>query len=164
MNNLVISLYLRLTKRRLSNQYQLIKQVLGHGNAIPGWFDMKPVSNVLDIAAGTLVWTFDLLSMSEVRDRSNQSSPNPITLYACDITDSKFPTKEKLESHGIQTFLQDITRPFPIEFKEKFDLIHMSYVRFSLTEEGWRRTLENIYEILSWSFLDIKDHITYFYH
>lgn len=134
---------------RLSDQHQLMKKVLDREKAVPEWLDLNGVSNVLDIAAGTLVWTFDLLSMPEVRDRSNPSSPNPISLYACDITDAKFPTKEKLESLPIQTFLQDVTNPFLAEFKEKFDLIHMSFVRFSLTEEGWKRALENIYEILS---------------
>ena len=77
------------------------------------------------------------------------SSPNPIHLYACDITDEKFPTRDEQESLGINTFLQDVTKPFPESMTGKFDLIHMANVRFSLNEEGWKNALLNIREILS---------------
>ncbi|TFK40377.1 hypothetical protein BDQ12DRAFT_680854 [Crucibulum laeve] len=135
---------------RLQNQYNLAKDVMGHASAVPEWIKLSEITNVMDVAAGTLVWTFDLIGSPAVRERLNpsESAPDRINLYACDITDAKFPPKEQLDSMGIKTFLQDITKPFPEKFKGTFDLIHMGLVRISLTSEGWKKALKNIYEIL----------------
>lgn len=51
---------------RLSSQYSLTKKVSDRTSAVPHSVDLAGVSEVLDVAAGTLVWTLGFASMMEV--------------------------------------------------------------------------------------------------
>lgn len=50
---------------------------------------------------------------------------------------------------GIQTFQQDVTKPFPEAMYGTFDLVHLSLVVLALTKEGWEKALENCRNLLS---------------
>jgi hypothetical protein len=120
---------------------------------LPQGVELGTASKVLDVGAGTLVWTLDVASLPEVKNRLAPPVTNGIRLYACDITDEKFPPSHGLESLGITTFVHDVTKPFPEGFKDNFDLVHMRLLCSALSEEGWRKSLKHIHDVLSTSAL-----------
>ena len=114
--------------------------------------DVSRLSNVLDVAAGTCAWTFDLASLPGVSERLAEGVENRVRLYACDIDTRFFPEKSLTDRLGITTFQQDATEPFPEDLRGKFDLVHVSFLFMCLTKEGWQKTLRHFYDVLSMSF------------
>ena len=126
---------------RLTTQYGLLKARLGRSSPVPPEIDLSSVKRILDVAAGNCVWILDVANQDEIkRSVRNYTSTSTlgdsnininrerhdVELYACDIDLGKFPQKEVTDIHGIKTFTHDLTKPFPDNMKEKFDLIHMS--------------------------------------
>jgi SAM-dependent methyltransferase len=118
---------------------------------VPLFIDLSKVSKILDAAAGTLVWSLEVAQQTDVRKRLHDAS-HPIRIYACDITLEKFPPSNITDPLHIETFLQDITKPFPNHMLETFDLINMKLLVLALTESGWQKALSNVYRLLSTSF------------
>lgn len=143
---------------RLTSQYLMTKKILGRTSPLPSCIDINSVSNVLDIAAGTCIWTLDLAKLPEVTSRLANASTStgqsrdpkaPLQLWACDISTAKFPEKEIADSVGLKTFEQDVTKPFPSELYGTFDLVHMTLLVYALTEDGWKKALQNCKDLLS---------------
>lgn len=130
---------------------------------MPDTVDLNQVRYVLDIAAGTCAWTLDFANTPSVRSRlgrngvqakdTDKEDPS-IHLYACDIDIKFFPEKELLDDVGVETFQQDVTKPFRQDLYGKFDLVHISMLTLCLTPSGWSEALENCYRLLRKSFLD----------
>lgn len=138
---------------RLNLQHQYLKTILGYKDILELPLDISKATqdtvNILDVAAGTGSWILDVARIPEVRSRlSPPSIPNTVHLYACDISDAKFPGESIKDSSGVNFFLQDITKPFPENMKGKFDLVHMAMLVWALTKDGWEAALQNIYDIL----------------
>lgn len=104
---------------------------------------------VLDLCAGTLAWSIEFASLPEVVSWKSLQGQESIQIYASDITATQFPAPETLDSLGIQTFIQDVTLEFPKSFHHSFDLVHMRLLVMALSQEGWRRAIENVVKILS---------------
>ncbi|KAJ7732698.1 hypothetical protein B0H16DRAFT_1580772 [Mycena metata] len=130
-------------KERLAKQYAMKKAIYGWSSAVPTTIDLSKVENVLDIAAGTCIWTLDFADMPQVK-----SNRDKINIYACDINTDFFPDSRFMDDMGITTFGQDVTAPFAEEYHGKFDLIHASFLVICLTEEGWLSALANFAKIL----------------
>ncbi|VDC01092.1 unnamed protein product [Peniophora sp. CBMAI 1063] len=126
--------------KRLSEQHFFIKALFDNPDLLPAAVDRSKIRRVLDAAAGTTAWALDL---------SDQSFASKYEIYASDITLSKFPPGEVLQRARIRTFQQDLTEPFAEDMKNTFDLVHMSALVFALTEEGWKRMLRNVYDVLA---------------
>ncbi|TDL26296.1 hypothetical protein BD410DRAFT_784388 [Rickenella mellea] len=133
---------------RLNRQYNVVKKVLGRTNALPASINPKGLSKVLDVAAGSLVWTLDLARTPDISTRLSPESIDPIHLYACDISSAQFPPGDQTRKLGITTFLHDTTKPFPEEMKGTFDLVNMRLVVLGLSERGWEKAISNIHELL----------------
>lgn len=127
--------------------------IYGWTAAVPSIIDIPKLQNVLDVAAGTCVWTADFANMPEVNARlalpGRAPVTSPIHLFATDIDTKFFPDKEFLDSFGIETFQHDVTKPFPPDMHGKFDLIHISFLLLCITEQGWKDALENCRQALS---------------
>ena len=141
-------------RSRLIKQYAMKKSFYGWTDATPPTLDLQNVTHVLDIAAGTCVWTFDLANTPAIKSRLTQntrgdSKTTPLRLYACDIDTKFFPDKAILDEVGITTFQQDVTKPFPSDLYGKFDVLHISFLVICLTTAGWEAALKNCYELLS---------------
>ncbi|KAJ7276814.1 hypothetical protein C8J57DRAFT_1310492 [Mycena rebaudengoi] len=130
-------------KDRLSKQYAMKKGFYGWSKAVPDMIDVSEVEYVMDIAAGTCIWSLDFASMPQILARREA-----VRLYACDINTAFFPDSKVMEDMGITTFEQDVTNPFPEEYYGKFDLIHTSFLVICLTEDGWEAALANIAKLL----------------
>jgi ubiquinone/menaquinone biosynthesis C-methylase UbiE len=116
--------------------------VFGYPQLVPPEIDIAHVSRVIDLATGTGVWALGLASLPYVRDRNVQ-------IFACDISTAKFPRAEEQEAKKVKFFQQDITKPFPDELLGTFDLVNLIFLCYALTEEEWKRALQNIYHLLS---------------
>jgi len=130
-------------KDRLTKQYAMKKSFYGWSKAVPDTIDLSRVENVIDIAAGTCIWTLDFTDMPQIKTRRDA-----VHVYACDINTDFFPDSTLLEERGITAFEQDVTKPFPEEYQRKFDLIHTSFLVICLTEDGWVSALDNFAKIL----------------
>ncbi|KAL7277655.1 hypothetical protein ACG7TL_008582 [Trametes sanguinea] len=150
--------------RRLGKQYAFKRALSQWNSPIPPSLDVSGVANVLDIGAGTCVWTFDFANLPEVRSRLNipgkepSKGTNPVQLYACDIETKFFPDRALLDEFGVKTFQQDVTTPFPPKYHGKFDIVHLSFLFLCLTRKGWTKALRNINQVLSMSPLLILVH------
>ncbi|RPD57318.1 hypothetical protein L226DRAFT_547045 [Lentinus tigrinus ALCF2SS1-7] len=147
------------------------KAIYGWSTAIPSSIDISGISEVLDVAAGTCVWTADFAQIPEVNARlalpCRPPVANPIQLSACDIETKFFPEQSFLDSLNIKTFHQDVTKPFPAELRGKYDIIHISFLLLCLTEQGWKDALKNVRDALTVAepggilFLDDADPVIY---
>ncbi|KAJ6576443.1 hypothetical protein DFH09DRAFT_1149376 [Mycena vulgaris] len=131
-------------KERLVNQYAFKKGIYGWTKPVPKAIDLSEIRTVLDIGAGTCVWTLDFANDPQIRDRRDE-----VTIYACDINPAIFPPTSVTDSVGIKTFQQDVVKPFPTEYHGKFDLVHVSYLVLCLTMEGWHAALANFHTLLA---------------
>ncbi len=127
------------------------KAIFGYTSAVPSIIDLSRVREVLDVAAGTCIWSADLATIPEVKARLNVRAPaeNSICLSACDIETRFFPEQSFLDARGIRTFEHDVTKPFPPSLHGKFDLIHVSFLLLCLTKQGWEASLRNLKQALS---------------
>ena len=130
---------------RLSIQYLFMKGLVNNQSLVPHPIDISKVHRVLDAAAGTAVWALDFV---DERARCTVGAEK-LDIYACDITLSKFPPAEIMDTAGIKTFVQDLTKPFPEEMHGTFDLVHMTYLVYALPEPAWKLVLKNIHDVLS---------------
>ncbi|KAJ6456636.1 hypothetical protein C8R47DRAFT_187926 [Mycena vitilis] len=132
-------------KDRLGKQYALRKSVYGWSTAVPDVdvVDLTRLHNVLDIAAGTCMWTLNFANMPQVRNRRDK-----IQIYACDINPGFLPAPDVLEEFAIKTFMQDVTKPFPAEYGGMFDLVHASLLAVALNADGWNAAVGNFKTLL----------------
>ncbi|CAA7266038.1 unnamed protein product [Cyclocybe aegerita] len=136
-------------RRRLERQHVMFKRFMNRFDGpLPSSIDVTQVTNIMDVAAGTMVWTLDLATVPTVKARIGTNGSNEVHLYACDITDQKFPPKNVIEELKINAFLHDVTAPFPDHLHGKFDLVNMKLLVFALTTNGWRKALENVRALL----------------
>ncbi|KAJ7862575.1 hypothetical protein B0H13DRAFT_2648589 [Mycena leptocephala] len=128
-------------KERLTKQYAMKKAMYGWTLPVPSVLvpSLSHITTVLDIAAGTCIWTLDLAaSPPQIRDRDEQ-----VKTYACDIDAGFFPPPSVTDALGIQTFHQDMTKPFPSEYEGKFD-----FNIWKLLKPGGRVMLDEIDPVL----------------
>lgn len=120
------------------------KSFCGWSSAVPDSIDVSRVEKVIDIAAGTCMWTLDFANMPQILARRDE-----VQIYACDINSGFFPNSDILQWAGIKTFTQDVTKPFPEEHSGTFDLVHVSLLVLCLTDDGWNAALANFKNLLS---------------
>ncbi|KAJ7189210.1 S-adenosyl-L-methionine-dependent methyltransferase [Mycena filopes] len=130
-------------KDRLTKQYIMKKSIYGWTSAVPDSIDLTRLQSVIDVGAGTCIWTLDLADTLKARGTNNTTQ-----LYACDIEAKFLPSAELAAAAGITLFTQDVTKPFPEEYHGTFDLVHASLLFLCLTEEGWGKALLNFKKLL----------------
>ena len=128
--------------QRLKAQYSYLESVFGYPQLVPPGIDIARVSRVIDVATGTGAWALDFASLPDVRDRN-------IQVFACDISTAKFPRADEQEANTVTFFQQDITKPFPNDLLGTFDLVNLVLLSYALTEQGWKRALQNVHSLLS---------------
>ncbi|CDO76731.1 hypothetical protein BN946_scf184813.g1 [Trametes cinnabarina] len=115
-------------KERLGKQYAYKRTLFGWNSPMPPSLDVSGLTDILDVGAGTCVWTFDFANMPQVKPRPalpEKTQPKEtllVRLYACDIDTVFFPDRALLDEFGV--FQQDVTKPFAPELRWKFDLVH----------------------------------------
>jgi len=126
---------------RLSKQYAMRKTVYGLSKAVPDVVDLSQVESVIDVGAGTCIWTLDLVASPEIKNRMDE-----MRIHVCDIDTGFFP--QSINELGITAFEQDVTKSFPEKLHGTFDLVHASFLVGCLTSDGWSSALANYYSLL----------------
>ncbi|KAH9889264.1 hypothetical protein C8Q73DRAFT_152384 [Cubamyces lactineus] len=135
-------------KKRLAAQYLFKRALYGWNSPIPPVIDVSHLTNVLDVAAGTCIWTFDFASLHGVSERLSEGAEDRIHLYACDIETKVLPEKSLTDPLHLTTFQHDVTMPFPKYLHGKFDLVHISFLLMCLTKDGWKQALRHCNDVL----------------
>ncbi|KAM0745626.1 hypothetical protein T439DRAFT_295137, partial [Meredithblackwellia eburnea MCA 4105] len=117
---------------RLDTQHQLLKQASG-GILVHPSITLPSKAAILDSAAGTGTWLFDLSSLTGKRLGR---------LTAFDISDIQFPPPA--QRVGVEFFEHNVTEPLPEEYWDQFDLVHQRLLVFGLTMEEWDRAIVNL--------------------
>jgi len=118
------------------------KNVYGWSKAVPDSVNLSQVESVIDVGAGTCIWTLDLLDIPEI-----QAQLDGMRVYVCDIEMGLFP-EPTLNERGVIAFKHDVTKPFPEDLRGTFDLVHASYLVGGLTADGWSSALANYHSLL----------------
>ncbi|KAH9057430.1 S-adenosyl-L-methionine-dependent methyltransferase [Lactarius vividus] len=131
---------------RLNTQYLYLKTIFDYPKIVPPVVNVAHVRKVIDVATGTGAWALDFVSQPEVCGRGVQ-------VFACDISVAKFPQAEsdladKLDVDKITFFQHDVTKPFPDDMLGTFDLVHMAFMCWALTVQGWKLALQNLRDLL----------------
>ncbi|VDB89423.1 unnamed protein product [Peniophora sp. CBMAI 1063] len=135
--------------RRLSTMYYLLKYFFDNQNFLPEPINIEEIGNVLDVGAGTGIWTLDLADQSAAAARlPPHDCEHPLRLSMCDISTAKFPPAEVLAPVGIKAFQHDVLTPFPADMHGTFDLVNMNYLVIALTEDKWGIALKNVHDVL----------------
>ena len=98
---------------------------------------MPHVLRFIDVGIGTGAWSLDFVWLPEAH-KSN------IRGFACDISNKNFPQVSVPAEKQITLFQQDIIKPFPDEPLGTFDLINLTFVRYALTLQWWKLSLQNM--------------------
>ncbi|KAJ6583458.1 hypothetical protein DFH09DRAFT_1275212 [Mycena vulgaris] len=120
-------------KDRLANQHAMKKSAYGWTTPVPTIIDLAEIQNILDIP-----------SAPQIKSRRQD-----VTIYGCDINTAIFPPASLTDDTGVQTFVQDVTKPFAPQYHGKFDLVHISLLVLCLTGDGWRTALANVHTLLT---------------
>ncbi|GAD99469.1 LaeA-like methyltransferase, putative [Paecilomyces variotii No. 5] len=121
--------------------FRLIKLLSGNHLILPQ-VNLEKIESVADVATGTGVWIF------EIRDQLTAvptSSGSERSFHAFDISDAQYPKQQD----KAQLTLHDITKPFPLEYHGRFDLVHVRLLLFAIRASELPQVVENLIQILA---------------
>ena len=123
--------------RRLDAQHHFSRE-LAHGHLIQPSIPQSGLRSIADIGTGTGIW---------LREAAQElATPNEqIEFIGFDISVQQFP-KDSIQ--GVDFVMHDVVEPFPQEYHEKFDLVHVRLLSYALKEKDLDKAVENIIQIL----------------
>ena len=131
----------------MNTQFDVLQKLFDHPQFLPDELPRaSELCDVLEVAAGTARWAFGLAFEPGVREKI---AAGKLRIFASDISLSLLPPEDVARQYGVELFQHDITKPFPEEMHEKFDLVRMSLVAFALTKDMWEVALKNILQVVS---------------
>ncbi|KAI0401585.1 S-adenosyl-L-methionine-dependent methyltransferase [Xylaria palmicola] len=118
-------------------QHDAIREVMGGLVVCP--IDLEtPGIRILDSGTGDGYWLLDLIS----RHRSLTEA----TLIGTDVTDVKFP--KSADSASVSFHVQSITKPWPQEWKQSFDLVQQRLVLGACGSFPFAEAVKNLTELV----------------
>ncbi|KAL2813833.1 hypothetical protein BJX63DRAFT_393383 [Aspergillus granulosus] len=123
--------------RRLNEQHKFLLDVVD--GAIDQNVPLDNVSAVADVATGTGIWLWDA---KHVLDQKSGESER--YFHGFDISAAQFPPTPQ----SIQLSVQDVFQPFPAEFLNCFDLVHVRLMVTAFPESKFQEAVENVLTIL----------------
>ncbi|KAK3167845.1 hypothetical protein OEA41_004291 [Lepraria neglecta] len=123
--------------RRLDAQHHFSRE-LAHGHLIQPSIPQSGLRSIADVGTGTGIW---------LREAAQElATPNEqIEFTGFDISVQQFP-KDSIQ--GVNFVMHDIVEPFPQEYHEKFDLVHVRLLSYAIKEQDLDKAVENIIQIL----------------
>lgn len=127
---------------------------LAHGMILHPSIPLREISTIADVATGTGIWITTLAS--HLKGKSKQHGGRKHTFVGFDVSDAQFPTNEHWEKEDgaergerPEFVVHDMTRPFPSEYHQAFDLVHIRLVVVAVKTKDLPKVLRNVAEILS---------------
>ncbi len=130
---------------RLDHQHTFMRN-LCDGNLIHRHIPVKQISKVADVATGTGVWLKDCAARMRVSSDATTSKPE---FVGFDISPLQFPQgQEGQDVQGLRFVAHDMTKPFPQEYHDHFDLVNIRLVSPAVPLADLNKALVNVLEIL----------------
>ena len=123
--------------KRLDTQHIFMRQ-LANGCLIQPSIPLTEVRAVADVATGTGIW---------LREAAQELSiyKDKVKFVGFDISPQQFPENG---IDQVDLIVHDITKPFPEERHEKFDLVHVRFLSYALKAQDLDNAVKNIVQIL----------------
>ena len=130
---------------RLDQQHIFMRD-LCNGNLVHLCIPVQQVLRVADVATGTGVWLKDCAA----RIRTSSGTPRGDTEFVgFDISPLQFPRdQEGQDVDGLRFVAHDMTKPFPQEYHDRFDLVNVRLASPAVPLEDLSKALLNILDIL----------------
>ena len=122
--------------RRLDFQHNFIR-ALGHGHILHPSIPDTGLRAVADVGTGTGIWLRDL---AQLRSKTDDTK-----FVGFDISPQQFPAESV---RGMTFIVHDTTMPYPQEYHEMFDLVHVRLLSYALKISDIQRAVECILQIL----------------
>ena len=123
---------------RLDAQHHYMRQ-LAHGSLIQPSIPRAALRAIADVGTGTGIW---------LREAAQEltTSQEKIEFTGFDISAQQFP---KDDIHGVNFVEHNVVEPFPPEYHEKYDLVHVRLLSYALRAQDLENSVRNIIQILS---------------
>ncbi|KAM5449461.1 hypothetical protein MaudCBS49596_004942 [Microsporum audouinii] len=139
---------------RLDAQHRLLSKVTDNTLIHPS-IPKEGLHSVADIGTGTGIWLKDV---SQLLEKTNTQC----YYHGFDISADQFPKNPE----NIQLSVQDITLPFPKEYWNRFDIVHVRLLVAALQESDYKAAVSNLSAILrpggflQWEEIDEESYIS----
>lgn len=96
--------------------------------------------NIADVGTGTGVW------MDEAQQELDPMlSGTTVQFFGFDISDTQFPRKKRT---GQQFLVHDAVQPFPTQYRDRFDLIHVRFLSYGIKANQLENFVDSVLQIL----------------
>lgn len=129
--------------KRLNAQHRYLVSLSG-GHLIHPSIRSKGLQNVADVATGTGVWLRDVAESSTF---STQANGKTTEFMGFDISPRQFPPAEDLPPN-VKFVVQDVTKPFPSEYHDKFDLVSVRLLSYVIKAMDLEKIIRNTLQII----------------
>ncbi|KAL4762233.1 class I SAM-dependent methyltransferase [Aspergillus foveolatus] len=123
--------------RRLNEQHKLLIDFTE--GLIDRSVPLEKITAVADVATGTGIWLWDARKL--LVDRAGES---PRYFHGFDISPVQFPSA----AEGIDFTVHDIFKPFPVEHRNRYDLVNVRLLVSAITESDYEKAVQNLITIL----------------
>ncbi|KAL3464880.1 hypothetical protein BJX64DRAFT_253896 [Aspergillus heterothallicus] len=123
--------------RRLNVQHKFLLDVVD--GVIDRNVPLHKISAVADVATGTGIWLWDA---KHVLDENAGKSDR--YFHGFDISSAQFPPTPQ----SIHLSVQDVFQPFPADFLNRFDLVHVRLMVTAFPESKYQEAVENVLTIV----------------
>ena len=125
---------------RLNGQHEFMR-ALSSNHLIHPSIPRGSLQAIADVGTGTGVWledtTHDLLTLG--------NPSGNIELVGFDVSPQQFPQSR---NEGMDFVTHDIIEPFPQQYREEFDLVHVRLLSYAIKAHDLLKAVENLVEIL----------------
>lgn len=124
--------------KRLDAQHNFMRQ-LAHGSLVQPSIPRSDIRAIADVATGTGIW---------LREAAQElaTSKEQIVLTGFDISAQQFP---KDNTQALDFVVHNVVEPFPEEYHEKFDLVHVRLLSYALKAQDLEISVKNVIQIVS---------------
>ena len=126
--------------KRLDTQHDYMR-ALAHGHLVHPSVDKSQLNRVADVGTGTGIWLRETAQEIAKLDSSDGNTK----FVGFDISSEQF---QQENCPGIEFVLHDATQPFPDQYQETFDLVHVRLLSYAARAKDLRRIVENIVDLL----------------
>jgi len=123
--------------RRLDAQHHFSRE-LAHGHLVQPSVPHSGLRSIADVGTGTGIWLRELAQ--ELVTPIGQ-----IEFTGFDISAQQFP---KVNIQGVGFIVHSVVEPFPRQYHEKFDLVHVRLLSYALKAQDLDKAVGNIIQIL----------------
>lgn len=122
--------------KRLSDQHEVLLKAAGGYFPVPLSVSDDMIEAILDVGTGNAAWLLGL--------RQSGLVSASVELCGVDVSNQMMPCRELRRKFGLDLQVGDLCDPLPIDWNEKFDLIHGRHVLIWIEPHKWLGVLHNL--------------------